>query len=71
MAVNMISVGEETGLLEKSLYKVADSYERQTAQMSETILKLFGMGVLLVIVVFVGFVVICMLLPLLSLNLTM
>ena len=69
MAVNMISVGEETGHLEKGLYKIAEAYERQNEQNIKTLISLLGPLVLVVIVAFVGFVVIAMLLPILQMNL--
>ncbi|MBU0469593.1 MAG: type II secretion system F family protein [Candidatus Omnitrophica bacterium] len=69
MAVNMISVGEETGRLEKGLYKVADTYSRQADQTTKTLISLLGPLVLIVIVTLVGFVVIAMLLPIFQMNL--
>jgi len=68
-AINMISVGEETGRLDKGLYKIADIYERQTDQNVKTIVSLLGPMVLVVIVSIVGFVVIAMLLPIFQMNL--
>ncbi|MBF0479693.1 MAG: type II secretion system F family protein [Candidatus Omnitrophica bacterium] len=68
MAVNMISIGEETGKLEKGLYKVADVYEKQTAETMKTAITLLGPAVLVFIIVIVGFVVIAMLLPIFQMN---
>ncbi|MCA9408423.1 MAG: type II secretion system F family protein [Candidatus Omnitrophica bacterium] len=69
MAVNMISVGEETGNLEHGLYKIADTYEREADRTIKTFISLLGPLVLVFIVVLVGFVVIAMLLPILQMNL--
>ena len=69
MAVNMIAVGEESGRLEKGLYKIAESYERQADETSKTILSLLGPIFLVFIVSMVGMVVIAMLLPIFKMNL--
>jgi len=69
MATNMISVGEEAGNLEKGLYKIADTYERQSDQTIKTLISLLGPLVLVGIVAIVGFVVIAMLLPIFQMNL--
>lgn len=68
-AINVISVGEETGRLDRSLYKIADNYERQSDQMVKTMLSLLGPIFLVVIVSVVGFVVIALLLPIFQMNL--
>ena len=67
-AVNMISVGEETGHLERGLLKTADTFERQSDQIVKRLLSLLGPITILIIMIFVGFVVIAMLLPLLTMN---
>lgn len=69
MAANMISVGEEAGQLERGLYKIADTFERQSEQVVKAMLSLLGPVVLIVIVSVVGFAVIAMLLPILQMNL--
>ena len=69
IAVNMISVGEETGNLEKSLLKIADTFERQADQTIKTLVSLIGPIVLVFIVSIVGVVVIAMLLPIFQMNL--
>ncbi len=68
LAVNMISVGEETGNLPKGLYKVADSYERQMDETVKTMLSLLGPLILVFIVCIVGFVVVAMLMPIFEMN---
>jgi len=69
MAVNMISIGEETARLERGLYKLADTYSRQAEQITKTIISLLGPLVLVFIVTIVGFVIIAMLLPIFKMNL--
>lgn len=69
MAINMISVGEETGRLEKGLLKIAETYERESEQAVRTFISLLGPLVLVVIVCLVGFVVVAMLLPIFKMNL--
>jgi len=69
VAVNMISVGEETGRLDRGLYKIADTFERQSDQAVKTMISLLGPLVLVGIVSIVGMVVIAMLLPIFQMNL--
>ncbi len=69
MVTHMVLVGEESGHLERGLYKVADVFERQTDQIVKTMLSLLGPLVLVVIVSIVGFAVIAMLLPIFQMNL--
>lgn len=69
MALNMIAVGEESGRLEKGLYKIAEVYEKQSDQTMKAIVSILGPLVLVVIVGLVGFVVMAMLLPIFKMNL--
>ena len=69
LAVSMISVGEETGFLDKSLYKLAETYERQSENTVKTILSLLGPMVLILVVGIVGVFVVALLLPILRMNL--
>jgi general secretion pathway protein F len=69
MLVNMVSVGEETGRLDRSLYKVADAFERKSDATVKTIISLLGPIVLILVVSLVGFVVIAMMLPIFQMNL--
>lgn len=68
MAVNMISIGEETGHLERGLYKIADTYERESDQAVRTMINLLGPLVLIGVFIIVGFFIIAMLLPILQMN---
>ncbi|MDD5449843.1 MAG: type II secretion system F family protein [Candidatus Omnitrophica bacterium] len=66
---NMISVGEESGQLERALFKVADSYERQTNKMIKIISSLIEPVMILVMGLMVGFIVISILLPIFQISL--
>ncbi|MBI5150017.1 MAG: type II secretion system F family protein [Candidatus Omnitrophica bacterium] len=68
MAVSMVSVGEESGRLEKGLYKIAETLERQAEETVKVMTSLLGPAVLVVIVSIVGFAVIAMLLPIFRMN---
>lgn len=69
MAVNMIAVGEETGKLDRSLYKIAETCLRQADAQMKGMLSLLGPVALIVIVIFVGFIVMALLLPIFQMNL--
>lgn len=66
--IQMIRVGEETGKLEDVLSKVAVSYEREMEVVTRRIVILFEPAVILLIAVFIGFVAIAILLPILSIS---
>jgi len=68
-AVNMIAVGEETGHLERGLYKLADSLERQADATAKTMVSLIGPMVLVLVVSLIGVAVVAMLLPIFKMNL--
>jgi len=69
LATNIIAIGEETGRLEKGLYKIADTYQRESDRVMKTMVSLLGPIVLIFVVAIVGFVVIATLLPILQMNL--
>jgi type II secretion system protein F len=66
---NMIAVGEEGGVLEKSLFKVSQSYEREVERIIKVITSLIEPAMILVMGSIVGFIVISMLLPIFQINL--
>ena len=68
VATNMIAVGEEGGSLEKSLFKVADSYERETDNVIKIMTSLLEPVLILTMGLIVGFIVISMLLPIFQIN---
>jgi type II secretion system protein F len=69
MVTNMIAVGEESGTLEKSLFKIADAYDTEIDRAIKTITSLLEPGLILFMGMAVGFIVIAMLLPIFQLNL--
>jgi len=69
VVVNLIAVGERSGAPEKSLFKIAESFERQTDQMIKVITSLMEPVLILVVGLIVGFIVISMLLPIFQMNL--
>lgn len=69
MMINMIAVGEETGALERSLFKVADTYDTEIDRTIKTITSLLEPSLILFMGLIVGFIVISMLLPIFQLNL--
>ncbi|MFA5059231.1 MAG: type II secretion system F family protein [Candidatus Omnitrophota bacterium] len=68
-AIHMIAVGEESGRLEQSLYKLADSYERSCDRSVKTITSLLEPLLIVLIGSVVGFIVISMLLPIFKMDL--
>ena len=67
-AVSMVAVGEETGRLEKGLYKMAASLERDMEGTAGVFVTVLGPLVLLVVVGVVGAMIVSMLLPLFQMN---
>ncbi len=72
MVINMVDVGEETGELDTMLYKVADVYDEEVAVLTESLTRLMEPLLIIVLGGIVGFIVIALFLPLISLiqNLT-
>jgi len=66
LVVNMVDVGEETGELDRMLTKVADAYEVQVDRKIEAMFKLLEPALLIVIAAMVGFIVVALFMPLLS-----
>ena len=67
IVVNMISVGEETGELDKMLVKVADNYDDETETLVSSLLSLLEPIMVAILGLIVGFIVIALFLPLVSL----
>jgi len=72
MVVNMVDVGEETGELDTMLYKVADTYDEEVAVLTDSLMALMEPLLIITLGVMVGFIVIALFMPLISLieNLT-
>jgi general secretion pathway protein F len=66
--VQMISVGEESGLLPDMLLKVADIEERHMRSRTKTLISLLAPALILVVGALVGFMVIALLLPIFNMS---
>lgn len=67
---SIISVGEETGSLDKAFLRIADEYERQVDRTLKTIARLLEPIIILGMGLLVAFIVLSMLLPIFQINLT-
>ena len=68
IAVQMISVGEQSGELEKMLNKIADIYEAEAESQIMTMTSMLEPSMILFMGLTVGFVVIAILLPIFEMN---
>lgn len=66
LVVNMVDVGEETGELDTMLYKVADTYDDEVSVMTEGLTRLIEPLLICFLGVSVGFIVISLFMPLVS-----
>ena len=69
--VNMIAIGEEAGHLERSLFKVAQGYDRESDEAVKIMMSLLEPILILTLGIVVGFIVISMLLPIFEINFMM
>ncbi len=68
LALQMISVGEETGQLDEMLLKVADTYDREVRNTIDRLLSVFTPVVTLLLAIMIGAIVLSVLLAILSIN---
>jgi len=68
LALQMISVGEETGQLDVMLMKVADTYDNEVRNTIDRLLSVFTPVVTLLLAVLIGTIVMSVLLAILSVN---
>lgn len=68
LAVQMITVGEESGRLDEMLLRVAENYEKVVRNMVKRFISLLEPLMILVMGLVVGFIVISMLLAIFSMN---
>jgi type IV pilus assembly protein PilC len=66
MVVNMVDVGEETGELDKMLYKVAEVYEEEVDILVESLISLLEPIMVVFLGVCVGFIVVALFMPMLA-----
>ena len=71
MVVNMVDVGEETGELDTMLYKVADTFDDEVAVITESLMSLMEPLLIICLGGAVGFIVIALFMPLISLIQTL
>jgi type IV pilus assembly protein PilC len=67
MVINMVDVGEETGELDTMLYKVADTYDDEVAVITDSLMSLMEPLLIIFLGGMVGFIVIALFMPLISL----
>ena len=67
IVVNMIDVGEETGDLDKMLIKVADNYDSDVDVLVGSLISILEPVMVVVLGVIVGFIVIALFMPMISL----
>ncbi len=68
LAIQMITVGEETGRLDRMLLRVAESYEKMVRNMVKRLISLLEPAMILFMGLVVGFVVVSMLMAVFSMN---
>ncbi|HEY7617478.1 MAG TPA: type II secretion system F family protein, partial [Terriglobales bacterium] len=68
LALNMISVGEETGRLEGMLANVAEHYDQEVKRTTKRLTSILGPALILCMALVIGVVVISMLLAIFSIN---
>lgn len=68
MAVDLIAVGQESGKLERGLYKLADNSERASQELAQAFVTIIGPVVLVVVVGIIGLMIVSMLLPMFEMN---
>jgi len=67
LVVNMVDVGEETGELDKMLYKVADNYDDEVDTLVASLVSLLEPILVVVLGTIVGFIVVSLYLPMIHL----
>jgi type IV pilus assembly protein PilC len=67
MVVNMIDVGEETGELDKMLYKIADVYDEEVSVLVDGLISLLEPLMIVALGLIIGTIVIALFLPLIKL----
>ena len=68
LAIHMITVGEETGSLDKMLTKVANTYDKEVERSIKQLISLIEPFMILTMALVIGFIVISMLLAIFSIN---
>jgi len=66
MVVNMVDVGEETGELDKMLYKIAEVYEEEVDVLVESLISILEPLMVVFLGLCVGFIVVALFMPMLA-----
>jgi type II secretory pathway component PulF len=66
---SLITIGEQTGALDKSLLRIADDYEKEVDRTLKALTRMLEPIIILVMGLLVGFIVLSMLLPIFQINL--
>ena len=66
MVVNMVDVGEETGELDKMLYKVADVYDEEVQTYTDQLMSMLEPLMIIFLGGMVGTIVIAIFLPIIT-----
>ena len=69
VVTNIVEIGEETGVLDKSLLRIAEDYEKEVSRTLKTLTRMLEPVIILVMGLMVGFIVLSMLLPIFQINL--
>lgn len=68
LALQMVSVGEETGQLDVMLLKVADTYDKEVRNTIDRLLAIFTPAITLVMAVMIGTIVMSVLMAIMGIN---
>ena len=68
LALQMVSVGEETGQLDVMLMKVADTYDKEVRNTIDRLLAIFTPFITLLMAVMIGTIVMSVLVAILGIN---
>ena len=68
LAIQMITVGEETGKLDEMLLKVAENYEKVVRNLIKRLISFLEPAMILGMGLVVGFIVVSMLMAIFSVN---
>lgn len=68
IAADLITVGQESGRLERGLYKLAEGCERSSRDMAQVFVTILGPAVLIIVVAIVGVMLVSMLMPMFQMN---
>jgi type II secretory pathway component PulF len=71
LSVQMAAVGEETGLLDQMLLRVADAYDRETLAATKLMTSMLAPALILLVAGIIGFILIAMMLPIFQLSTVM